>query len=129
LTKRLVDDPRIARKERQRFTEIASCRTCIEIQSDIARIDLPREVEPEGLCRVLEEPALSDSRHAVGEAIALTRLSSPCCDRPARSNNGVVAMLCLRSTAKASLAAKPVAVGRTCGDVSSFMSLVHLGMI
>jgi hypothetical protein len=77
-TKRLVRDPAIARKERERFAEIASGRTGIEIQSHIARVDLPCEVKPKGavinrLCRVLKEPALSDSRHALGEAIGFIR--------------------------------------------------------
>jgi hypothetical protein len=76
--KRLVHDPAVAREECERFAKIASCRTCIEIQPHIARIDLPGEVEAKSavvhrLRRILEEPALSDSRHTLGEAIAFAR--------------------------------------------------------
>jgi hypothetical protein len=82
-TKCLVYDPAIAREERERFAEVASCRTGIKIHSHIARIYLPREVKPKGavvhrLCRILKELALSDSRHPQGMAIAFI-------DRPGES--------------------------------------------
>ena len=58
----------------------------------------------------------SDQRKATVQS---STRASPCSDRPARSNNGAVAMLHLRSIAMASLAAKPVAVSRPCGGISS----------
>ena len=74
-TKRLVHDPAIARKECQRFAGVASRRTCIEIHSHIAGIDLLCKVKPKGavvhrLGRILKELALSDSRHAQGKTVA-----------------------------------------------------------
>src|SRR5262249_42629473 len=64
---RLVDDPEVALKERQRLAEILRARRDIKKDPSIARICLLREMKPESavvhrLCSVVQELGLPDGR-------------------------------------------------------------------
>jgi hypothetical protein len=106
----LVEDPEVARKERQRFAEVFRPRRDIEEDPSVAGVGLLGEMKSESavgkrISRVVEQLRLSLSSGPPPPAL------KSCSESPARCSSGAAITPRFRSAAITCLAANPVTVG------------------